>query len=192
MRYLLGRLFHQNKFPVKFIGTSLFFPWLLVFYYLTDAFVLVLFMSSTSHPHPRCRSSCSQMFFKIGVPKNFPNFPGKHRCFPVKFVKFLRKAFFTKHFRWLLLSILFFMNVSSFTSSLPNFHYFLTVLLLSSLEETLSSSYHYCYIIIVIVAEWFIRIAAAATTYCTAISMIVTRVSALMEFMLKRKKITYE
>ena len=87
MRYLLGRLFRQNKFPVKFIDTSLFFPWLLVFYNLTDAFALVLFMSSTSHPHPRCRSSCSQMFFKIGVPKIFPNFTGKHRCFPVKFAK---------------------------------------------------------------------------------------------------------
>ena len=51
MGYLLGGLFHQNKFPVKFTGPNLFFPWLLMFYYLTDAFVLVLFTSSTSHPH---------------------------------------------------------------------------------------------------------------------------------------------
>ena len=43
MCYLSGGLFHQNKFPVKFIGLNLFFPWLIVFYYLTDAFVLVLF-----------------------------------------------------------------------------------------------------------------------------------------------------
>ena len=43
MRYLSGGLFYQNKFPVKFIDPNLFFPWLLVFYYLTDAFVLVLF-----------------------------------------------------------------------------------------------------------------------------------------------------
>ena len=49
MRYLSGGLFHKNKFPVKFIGPNLFFPWLLVFYCLTDAFVLVLFMSSASH-----------------------------------------------------------------------------------------------------------------------------------------------
>ena len=117
--------------------------------------------SSTSHPRPLYRSSRSQIFFKIGVPKNFANFVGKHRCF-------------TEHLRWLLLSMLLFMNVSSFTSSpLPHFHYFLTVLLLSSFEETLSSLYHCYYIITIITAEWFIRIAATATTYCTAISMIV-------------------
>ena len=121
MRYLLGGLFHQNKFPVKIIGPNLFFPWLLVSYYLTDTFVLVLFMSSTSHPHPLCRSSRSQMFFKIGVSKNFANFTGKHR--------------FTEHLPWLLLSILLFMNVSSFTSPLPHSHFFLTVLLLSSFEK---------------------------------------------------------
>ena len=38
----------------------------------------------------------------------------------------------------------------------------------------------------------FIRIAAAATTYCTAISMIVMSIRVLMQFKLKRKKITYE
>ena len=54
MCYLSGGLFHQNKFPVKFTGPNLLFPWLLVFYYLTDAFVLVLFTSSTSDPHPLC------------------------------------------------------------------------------------------------------------------------------------------
>ena len=43
MRHLSGRLFYQNKFPVKVIDLNLFFPWLIVFYYLTDAFVLVLF-----------------------------------------------------------------------------------------------------------------------------------------------------
>ena len=47
MCYLSGGLLYQNKFPVKFIGPNLFFPWLLVFNYLTDAFVLVLFKSST-------------------------------------------------------------------------------------------------------------------------------------------------
>ena len=77
MRHLSGGLFHQNKFPVRFISPNLFFPWLLVFYYLTSAFVLVLFTSSTSHPHPLWRSSRSQMFFKIGVLKNFANFTGK-------------------------------------------------------------------------------------------------------------------
>ena len=61
------------------------------------------------------------MFFKLGVFKNFASFTGKHvlesmfnkvrglkfcnfikkrlqhRCFPVKFVKFLRTPFFTEH-----------------------------------------------------------------------------------------------
>ena len=143
MRYISEGLFHQNKFPVKFIGPNLFFPWLLVFYCLTDAFVFVLFTSSTSHPHPLCRSSRSQMFFKIGALKTFTNFTGKHLCwslFLIKFqARFLRTPFFTEHLQWLLLSILLFMNVSSFTSPLPHFHYFLTVLLLSSFEETLFS-----------------------------------------------------
>ena len=46
MYYLSGGLLHQNKFPVKYIGPNLFFLWLLVFHYLTNAFVLVLFTSS--------------------------------------------------------------------------------------------------------------------------------------------------
>ena len=41
MDYLSGGLFHRNKsFPVTFIGPNVLFPWLLVFSYLTDAFVL--------------------------------------------------------------------------------------------------------------------------------------------------------
>ena len=43
MRYISEGLFHENKFPVKFIGPNLFFSWLLVFYYLIDAIFLVLF-----------------------------------------------------------------------------------------------------------------------------------------------------
>ena len=82
--------------------------------------------------------------------------------------------------------MLLFMNVSSLTSPLPHFHYFLTVLLLFSFEETLSSLCHYYYMINIIITEWFIRITAKATTYCTGISMIVIRVSALMQFILKQ------
>ena len=103
MRFLSGELFHQNKFPVKFIGPSLFLPWLLVFYHLTDTFVLALLTSSASHPHPLCRSSHSQMFFKIGVLKKFANFTRKYRCFPVKLANFLRTPFFIEHLQWLLL-----------------------------------------------------------------------------------------
>ena len=53
----------------------------------------------------RIRSSCSQMFFKMGSLKNFANFTGKHLChspfketktktFPMKFTKFLRTTFY--------------------------------------------------------------------------------------------------
>ena len=63
------------------------------------------------------KSSLSQIFLKIGVLKSFANFTGKHqcwslfvvkrlqhRCFSVKFSKFLRILFFTEHLRWLLLN----------------------------------------------------------------------------------------
>ena len=78
------------------------------------------------------------------------------------------------------------MSISSLTSPSPHFHHFLTVLLLFSFEETLSSLCHYYYMINIIIAEWFIRITANAATYCTGISMIVIRVSALMQFILKQ------
>ena len=72
-------------------------------------------------PPGRARSSRLQMFFKISVLKNFANFTGKHlrwsifliklqalacnvikkrpqhRCFPVKFEKFLKTPLFTEH-----------------------------------------------------------------------------------------------
>ena len=57
-----------------------------------------------------CRSSRSQMFFKIGALKNFAIFTGKHlcwslfliklqafTCFPVNIAKFYRVAFFIEH-----------------------------------------------------------------------------------------------
>ena len=76
------------------------------------------------------RSSRSQMFFKVGVHKNVANFtekhlcwslfviklqafrPGcnlikkrlQHRCFSVKFGKFLRTSIFTEHLRWIFFS----------------------------------------------------------------------------------------
>ena len=65
------------------------------------------------------------MFFKIGVLKDFANYTGKHlcwsliglqasnfiknrlqhRCFRLKFGKFLRTPFFTKHIQWHLLQV---------------------------------------------------------------------------------------
>ena len=78
------------------------------------------------------RSRRSQMFFKIGVLKNFAIFTGKHlcwslfliqlqaqaqackfirkrlqhRCFPVNIAKFLKTASFTEHLQWLLLHLI--------------------------------------------------------------------------------------
>ena len=57
----------------------------------------------------RDRNSRSQMYFKIGVFKNFANFTGKHLCWSLFLIKlqardyFYRKTFFTDHLRWLLL-----------------------------------------------------------------------------------------
>ena len=76
MHYLSGGLFHQNKFPVKVIGPKSVLSLATCVLLFNRCVYLVLFMSSASHPHPLCRSSRSQMFFKIGVPKNFANFIG--------------------------------------------------------------------------------------------------------------------
>ena len=59
-------------------------------------------------------SSRPEVFYKKGVLKNFTKFTRPatlfkkrlwHRCFPVKFAKFLRTTFFIEHLWWLLLSI---------------------------------------------------------------------------------------
>ena len=144
------------------------------------------FTSSISHPHPLCRSSHSQMFFKIDVPKNFANFAGKHRRFPVKLAKFLRAPFFTEHLWWLLLSMLLFMmflflllHCCTFTTSLK-YCYFFRLKKHFRLYITTTTSYT------IIITEWFIRIAATTMTYSTATSMIAIRISALLDFMLKQ------
>ena len=61
------------------------------------------------------RSSRSQMFFKIGVPKTFAIFTGKHLCsslflietptqvFSCEYCKVFKNRFFIEHLRWLLL-----------------------------------------------------------------------------------------
>ena len=71
------------------------------------------------------KSSRFQVFFKIVVLRHFTNFTEKllwwslflielqalskkriwHRCFPVKFTKFLRTTFFAEELRWLLLKL---------------------------------------------------------------------------------------
>ena len=123
MCYLSGGLFHQNKFPVKFIGPKSVLSLATCVLLFHRCVCLVLFMSSASHPHPLCRSSRSQMFFKIGVSEKFVNDTGKHRCFPVKFEKFLRTPFFTEHLRWLLLCcfscFFFYFSLAAVRSLLP-------------------------------------------------------------------------
>ena len=68
----------------------------------------------------RCRSSRSQMFFKISVLKNFGIFTGKHllesvfnqvagvQVFSSEYYKIAKSSFFIEHLRWLhiLLNIL--------------------------------------------------------------------------------------
>ena len=66
------------------------------------------------------RSSRLQIFFKIGVLKNFAIFAGKHLClslfliklreasaqvFPVNIAKFFRAGFLKEYLRWLLLDM---------------------------------------------------------------------------------------
>ena len=52
---------------------------------------------------------------------NFIRKKPEHRCFPVKFAKFLRAPFFTEHLRWLLLRILNTPEVDS-KKFLENYH----------------------------------------------------------------------
>ena len=66
--------------------------------------------------------------------------------------------------------MLLFMNVPSFTSPLSHFYYILTVLLLSSFSKN-TFVFKSLYIITIIIAEWFIKIAATATTYYTGTFM---------------------
>ena len=69
MRYLSGGSFHENKFPVKFIDSKSVSSLATCVLLFNQWVCLVLFISSTSHPHPLCSSCRSQMFFKIGAPK---------------------------------------------------------------------------------------------------------------------------
>ena len=124
-----------------------------MFYYLTDAFVLVLFhviyVTSTSSMQKQSFTNV----FQNRCSKKFRKFCRKTLVFSYEICEIYKNTFFYRTPWWLLLCMLLFMNVSSFTFPLPYFHYFLTVLLLSSFEETLSSLYHCYYIITIIIAE---------------------------------------
>ena len=71
-----------------------------------DKLVIIKFSLSyftLESPIISIKPSRSQMFFKIGVIKNFANFTGKQLfcslflIFPVKFAKFLRTPFLIEH-----------------------------------------------------------------------------------------------
>ena len=121
------------------------------------------------------------MFLKIGALKNFANFTVRHLGWDLFLIKFFYRLPSVAAFIYLAFHECFFFNFS-----LAHFHYFLTVLLLPSFEEILSSLCHYYYMINITIAKWFIRINENATTYCSAISMIVKCISALMQFILKQ------
>ena len=86
---------------------------------LADFQICISVPSSFVNPR-KGRSIRSQIFFKIGVLKNFANFTRKRLCwsqkacnfvknslqrksFPVNFCRFLETPFFTEHLWWLLL-----------------------------------------------------------------------------------------
>ena len=107
---------------------------------------------------PLVESNRLQMFFKIGVIKNFAVFIGKHMClglfftrvaglkkrlqhscFPVNIVKYLKTAFFIEHFQWLILTNRPFW-CNSVISSFPD----LTLILNSSWSDIISFSHITC------------------------------------------------
>ena len=97
------------------------------------------------------RSSCSEVFCKKGVLRNFAKFTGKHlcqslffnkvaglrpaillkerlwhRCFPVNFAKFLRAPFLTERVRWLLLYMYITSNNKLSDNTRQACHYFIS------------------------------------------------------------------
>ena len=63
---------------------------------------------------------CQSLFFNkvASLPTTLLKKRLWHRCFPVNFAKFLRTPFFTKHFRWRLLSCILSIDVNSLFASL--------------------------------------------------------------------------
>ena len=128
------------------------------------------------------------MLFKIGVLKNFAlkNFA----------------SFTGKHLRWSLFLIKFFLQNSSAGCFYPCyfscFFFYFPLAALPLLPYITVTFFVWrntfvfmsllLYMINIKIAEWFIRITTNATIYCTAISMIVKHISALMQLMLKQTK----
>ena len=122
------------------------------------------------------------MFFKIGVLKNFAYFTGRLPYWSLSLIKLFYRippmaasVFVTFH-------ECFFFDISLAAIPLPPY----SIVTFFVWRNTFVFMSLLLYMINIIIAEWFIRITANATTYCTGISMIVIRVSALMQFILKQ------
>ena len=91
-----------REFPVGFC----------VSFSISDIFIVSWLRRDTSDCRETIRSSCSQMYYKIGVLENCKihrktpvKTPVPKSLFPVNFAKFLRTPFFN-HFQWLFLNYL--------------------------------------------------------------------------------------
>ena len=121
------------------------------------------------------------MFLKIGVLKNFANFTGRHLGWGLFLIKFFYRLPPVAASIYVAFHECFFFNFSF--AVLPLLRYCTATFFI---WRTLSSLCHYYYMISIITAEWFMRITANATACCTDISIIVIRVSALMQFIPKQ------
>ena len=127
------------------------------------------------------------MFFKIGVLKNFAYFTGRLPYWSLSLIKLFYRippmaasVFVTFH-------ECFFFDISLAAIPLPPY----SIVTFFVWRNTFVFMSLLLYMINIIIAEWFIRITTNAKISCTAISMIVKRISsALMQFMLKQTKKT--
>ena len=122
------------------------------------------------------------MFMKIGVLKNLANFTRRRLGWSLFLIKFFYRLPPVAASIYVAFHECFFFSFSF--AALPLLPYCTATFFV---WRTLSSLCHYYYMINIIIVQSFIRITANVTTCCTAISMIVTRISALMQFILKQK-----
>ena len=127
------------------------------------------------------------MFFKIGVLKNFANFTGRHLGWSLFLIKFFYRIPPVAASIYVAFHECFFFNFS--LAALPLLPY--STVTFFVWRNTFVFMSLLLYMINIIIAEWFIRITTNAKISCTAISMIVKRISsALMQFILKQTKKT--
>ena len=121
------------------------------------------------------------MFMKIGVLKNLANFTRRHLGWSFFLTKFFYRLPPVAASIYVAFHECFFFNFSFAALPLPRY-----CTATFFIWRIFSSLCHYYYMINIVIAEWFIRITAYATACCTDISIIVIRVSALMQFIPKQ------